>query len=106
VLKELLGSFSGYDIRILAPTFEPGHRRRQPRVLSELDMGRGFALSVTGKHFVPRAAAGKIQDEIRSHGHVSQMNLLETFSFPRRSTSSCAATLPSIFPSRTGPHVR
>ena len=83
VLKELLGSFSGYDIRILVTDIS----NRAIAVAShgyytELEMGRGLALSVTGKHFVAEGGRWKIQDEIRSLATFRKMNLLETFSFP------------------------
>jgi chemotaxis protein methyltransferase CheR len=83
VLKELLGSFSGYDIRILGTDIS----NRAIAVAShgyysELEMGRGLPLTIAGKHFVAEAGRWKIQDEIRSLATFRKMNLLEPFSFP------------------------
>ena len=83
VLKELLGSFAGYDIRILGTDISNRAVGAASRgYYSELEMGRGLPPNVAGKHFVVEPGGWKIRDEIRSLATFRKMNLLETFSFP------------------------
>ncbi len=83
VLKELLGNFAGYDIRILGTDISNRAVGAASRgYYSELEMGRGLPPNVAGKHFVVETGGWKIRDEIRSLATFRKMNLLETFSFP------------------------
>jgi chemotaxis protein methyltransferase CheR len=83
VLKELLGSFSGYDIRILGTDISDravaaasyGHYGR-------LELDRGMPAGMVSKYFAPVGGTWKIQDEIRALASFRTMNLLEPFSFP------------------------
>ncbi len=83
VLKELLGSFAGYDIRILGTDISNRAVAAASRgYYSELEMGRGLPPNVAGKHFMAEAGGWKIRDEIRALATFRKMNLLEPFSFP------------------------
>ncbi|HLI63693.1 MAG TPA: protein-glutamate O-methyltransferase CheR, partial [Terriglobales bacterium] len=67
VLKELLGSFSGYDIRILGTDISNRAIAAASRGhFSDLEMGRGLPAMAAEKYFTHEAGAWKIRDEIRA----------------------------------------
>lgn len=83
VFKDLLGSFSGYDIRILGTDISNRAVAAASRgYFSDLEVGRGLPPSIAGKYFIREAAGWKIHDEIRALATFRKMNLLEAFSFP------------------------
>jgi chemotaxis protein methyltransferase CheR len=83
VLKELLGSFSGYDIRIFGTDISDkavaaasyGH-------FSRLELERGMTPDKVSRFFTPVADQWKIADEIRMLASFQTMNLLQPFNFP------------------------
>jgi chemotaxis protein methyltransferase CheR len=84
ILKELLGSFAGYDIRILGSDISNRSVAAASRgCYSELEISRGLPLNnAARKHFVAEAGGWKIRDEIRGLATFRKMNLLEAFDFP------------------------
>ncbi|HUI83003.1 MAG TPA: protein-glutamate O-methyltransferase CheR [Candidatus Binatia bacterium] len=83
VLKEMLGSLAGYDIRILGTDISNQAIAAASRgYFSQLEMGRGLPLSTMERHFTREAANWKIRDEIRALATFRKMNLLEPFTFP------------------------
>jgi chemotaxis protein methyltransferase CheR len=83
VLKDLLGSFSGYDIRLLGTDISNRAVAAASRgYFSDLEMGRGLPPNLAGKYFIREGASWKIHDEIRALATFRKMNLLEAFSFP------------------------
>ncbi len=83
VLKELLGSFNGYDIRVLGTDISNRAVAAASRGhFTDLEMARGLAAATAGKYFKREGAEWKISDEIRALASFRKMNLLESFSFP------------------------
>ena len=83
ILKELLGSFSGYDVRILGTDISNRAIAAASRGhFSDLEMGRGLPAQAAGKYFSREGAEWKIRDEIRALASFRKMNLLEAFAFP------------------------
>jgi chemotaxis protein methyltransferase CheR len=83
ILKELLGSFNGYDIRMLGTDISnravAGASRGH---YTDLEMGRGLPAMSGQKYFSREGSEWKIRDEIRALATFRKMNLLETFAFP------------------------
>lgn len=83
VLKELVGSLTAYDIRILGTDISDravaqasyGH-------YSRLELDRGMPPERIERYFVPSGDRWKIRDEIRGLATFRTMNLLQPFSFP------------------------
>jgi len=83
ILKELLGGFNGYDVRILGTDISNRAIAAASRGrFSELEVGRGLPARATKKYFNREAGEWKICDEIRALASFRRMNLLETFTFP------------------------
>ncbi len=83
VLKELLGSFNGYDIRILGTDIsDKVVAQASYGMFSRLELERGMPAEKITKHFVPSGDRWKIRDEIRAFATFRTMNLLQPFSFP------------------------
>jgi chemotaxis protein methyltransferase CheR len=83
ILKELLGSFNGYDIRIMGTDISNRAIAAASRGhFSDLEMGRGLPALAAGKHFTREGNEWKIRDEIRALASFRKMNLLEPFAFP------------------------
>lgn len=83
ILKELLGSFNGYDIRILGTDISNRAIAAASRGhYTDLEMGRGLAPMAAQKHFTREGSEWKIRDEIRALASFRKMNLLEAFAFP------------------------
>jgi chemotaxis protein methyltransferase CheR len=83
VLKELLGNFNGYDIRILGTDISNRAIAAASRGhFSDLEVQRGLPVAAAEKHFTREGDAWKIRDELRSLATFRKMNLLEAFSFP------------------------
>ncbi len=83
VLKELLGSFSGYDIRILgldisdAAIAQAGYAH-----FSRLDIDRGLTADKLARHFEPVGERWKVKDELRALATFRNVNLLEPLAVP------------------------
>ena len=83
VLKELLGSFSGYDIRILgldisdAAIATAGYAH-----FSRLDIDRGVSEDTLNRHFMPVNERWKVKDELRALVTFRKANLLEPITAP------------------------
>lgn len=83
ILKEMLGSFNGYDIRILGTDISNRAVAAASRGhFTDLEMGRGLPATASDKHFMREGSEWKIRDEIRALAMFRKMNLLEAFSFP------------------------
>lgn len=83
ILKEMLGSFNGYDIRILGTDISNRAVAAASRGhFNDLEMGRGLPAMAAEKHFTRVAGEWKISDEIRALATFRKMNLLEPFGFP------------------------
>jgi len=83
VLKELLGSLNGYDIRILGTDISDNAVAQASRgYFSTLELGRGMQADGQRKFFLAEGTQWKICDEIRSLTSFRTMNLLEPFTFP------------------------
>ena len=83
VLKELLGSFTGYDIRILgldisnAAIVHAGYAH-----FSRLDIDRGLTADKVTRHFEPVGECWKVKDELRALVTFRNVNLLEPLAAP------------------------
>jgi chemotaxis protein methyltransferase CheR len=83
ILKDLLGSFNGYDIRILGTDISNQAIAAASRGhFSQLEMGRGLPIGSADKYFTREGTDWKIRDEIRALATFRKMNLLEAFAFP------------------------
>lgn len=83
VLKELLGSFNGYDVRILGTDIsDKVVAQASYGMFSRLELERGMPSDKIAKHFVSAGDRWKIRDEIRAFATFRTMNLLQPFSFP------------------------
>ena len=83
VLKELIGSFSGYDIRILgldisdAVIAQAGYAH-----FSRLEIDRGLTDDKLARHFEPAGERWKVKDELRALATFRKANLLEPLTAP------------------------
>jgi len=83
VLKELLGAFGGYDIRILGIDISDaviaqasyGHYTR-------LELDRGLSADKLARHFEPAGERWKIRDELRALATFRKANLLVPLAAP------------------------
>jgi chemotaxis protein methyltransferase CheR len=83
ILKELLGNFNGYDIRILGTDISNRAVAAASRGhFTNLEIGRGLPAPSADKYFTREAGEWKIRDEIRGLATFRKMNLLEAFAFP------------------------
>lgn len=83
VLKELLGSFNGYDIRILGTDISNRAIAAASRgYFTELEITRGLGNVAVDRHFTREGERWKIRDEIRALALFRKLNLLEPLSFP------------------------
>ena len=84
VLKELLGDFSGYDIRILGTDIsDRAVAQASHGYYSKLELERGMPADKLHRHFVAEGGRWKIRDEIRALASFRTMNLLQPFAFPQ-----------------------
>ncbi|MFO7813837.1 MAG: protein-glutamate O-methyltransferase CheR [Pelovirga sp.] len=83
VIKELLGSLNGYDVRILGTDISD-HAVAQAShgYFSNLELGRGIRDDSVRKYFISEGSQWKIRDEVRAMTSFRTMNLLEPFTFP------------------------
>jgi len=83
ILKELLGNFSGYDIRILGTDVSNRAIAAASRGhFTHLEIQRGLSEAAAEKYFTREAGEWKVRDEVRALATFRRMNLLEAFAFP------------------------
>ena len=81
VLKELLGSFAGYDIRILGIDISDfAVARASYGQYSHLELDRGMTPEKISRHFEPLADKWKVKDELRGLATFRRANLLDPVS--------------------------
>jgi chemotaxis protein methyltransferase CheR len=82
-LKELLGGFAGYDIRMLGTDISDKAVSAASRgYFNKLELERGMPADKLGKYFIPENGMWKIRDELRALATFRILNLLEPLSFP------------------------
>lgn len=78
VLKELLGDFRGYDIRILGLDIsEQAVAKASYAHYSRMELERGLEPVRLARHFEPAGDLWKVRDELRSTATFRRANLLE-----------------------------
>ena len=83
VLKELLGSFAGYDIRILGLDIsDTAVAQASYAHFSPMDLNRGMAPDKIARHFDPADNRWKVKDELRALATFRRANLLEPLAAP------------------------
>ncbi|MCX7823680.1 MAG: protein-glutamate O-methyltransferase CheR [Syntrophobacterales bacterium] len=82
VLKELLGNFNGYNIRILGSDISDEAIARASRgIYTKLEVERGLPPDKLQKYFVLTPHGYKIIDEIRALATFKKINLMQDFTF-------------------------
>jgi chemotaxis protein methyltransferase CheR len=85
VIKELLGSLNGYDIRILGTDISgQAIAQASSGKYSRLDMERGMPNNKADRYFMGKDDMMQIRDEIRAMTTFKNLNLLEPFTFPQK----------------------
>jgi chemotaxis protein methyltransferase CheR len=85
VLKELLGDFNRYDVRITGTDIsDKAVAHASYGVYSKLEMDRGMAPAKVAKYFALEGEKWKVRDEVRALATFKTMNLLEPFAFPAK----------------------
>lgn len=83
VLKEVLGDFRGYDIRILGTDIsDQAVTQASYAHFNRLDLERGLTPGQLARHFEPVGDRWKLRDELRATVSFRRLNLLEPFTFP------------------------
>jgi len=83
VLKEVLGDFRGYDIRILGTDIsDQAISQASYAHFNRLDLERGLTPSQLARYFEPVGDRWKLRDELRATVSFRRLNLLEPFTFP------------------------
>jgi chemotaxis protein methyltransferase CheR len=83
VLKELLGDFRGYDIRILGVDISDAAVAQASYAhFTQLELGRGMAPDKLARHFEPAGDRWKVRDELRATATFRRANLLEPLASP------------------------
>jgi chemotaxis protein methyltransferase CheR len=81
VLKELLGSFTGYDIRILGVDISDAAVAQASYAhYSRMELDRGLAPDRLARYFEPVGERFKVRDELRALATFRRANLLDPFS--------------------------
>jgi chemotaxis protein methyltransferase CheR len=82
VLKELLGGFAGFDIRLLGTDISDKAVAAASRgYFNKLELERGMPAEKLAKYFTLENGAWKIRDELRALATFRTMNLLEPMAF-------------------------
>jgi chemotaxis protein methyltransferase CheR len=82
VLKELLGGFAGFDIRLLGTDISDKAVAAASRgYFNKLELERGMPADKLTKYFTLENGAWKIRDELRALATFRTMNLLEPMAF-------------------------
>lgn len=83
VLKELLGTFTGYDIRILGLDIsDDAVAQASYAHYSRLEIDRGLAADKLSRHFEVVGDRYKVRDELRALATFRRANLLEPIASP------------------------
>jgi chemotaxis protein methyltransferase CheR len=83
VLKELLGSFSRYDIRILGLDISDATIAQASYAhFSRMELDRGLAADKLARHFEPMGERWKVKDELRALATFRKANLLDPLAVP------------------------
>lgn len=83
VLKELLGDFRGYDIRILGIDIsEQAIAQASYAYYSRMELDRGMASDKITRHFEAAGGRWKVRDELRATATFRRANLLEPVASP------------------------
>jgi chemotaxis protein methyltransferase CheR len=83
VLKELLGDFRGYDIRILGVDIsDTAVAQASYAHFTRLELDRGLAPDKLARHFEPAGDRWKVRDELRAAATFRRANLLEPIASP------------------------
>ncbi|MCC7221891.1 MAG: protein-glutamate O-methyltransferase CheR [Candidatus Contendobacter sp.] len=83
VLKEVLGDFRGYDIRILGTDIsDRAIAQASYAHFNRLELERGVTPAQWAQHFEPSGERWKVRDELRATASFRRLNLLEPFAFP------------------------
>nr|WP_276570604.1 protein-glutamate O-methyltransferase CheR [Halochromatium salexigens] len=83
VLKELLGDFNGYDIRILGlDVSQEAIAQASYAHFSQLELTRGISPQQLTRYFEPVGSKWKVRDELRATATFRQANLLEPILTP------------------------
>jgi chemotaxis protein methyltransferase CheR len=80
ILKEMLGSFSPHNIRLMGTDVSDlAVKRASYGVFSRLEIERGLSSERLSRHFMAVDGGWKINDELRSVCHFKKLNLMEDF---------------------------
>ncbi len=83
VLKELLGHFGNFDIRLLGTDISDKAVAAASRgYFNKLELERGMPGDKLAKYFVAESGSWKVRDELRALATFRTMNLLEPMAFP------------------------
>jgi chemotaxis protein methyltransferase CheR len=83
VLKELLGDFRGYDIRILGVDIsDAAVAQASYAYFSRMELDRGMAADKLARYFEPAGDRWKVRDELRATASFRRANLLEPIASP------------------------
>jgi chemotaxis protein methyltransferase CheR len=83
VIKELLGSLSGFDVRLLGTDIsDKAIATASYGFYGRLEMDRGMPPEKLARYFSKEKDSWKVRDEIRAMATFRTMNLLEPISFP------------------------
>lgn len=83
VLKELLGDFKSYDIRILGLDIsDAAVAQASYACYARADLDRGLSLEKLNRHFQPEGDRWKVRDELRATTTFRRANLLEPIPAP------------------------
>jgi chemotaxis protein methyltransferase CheR len=83
VLKELLGSFAGFDIRLLGTDISDKAVAAASRgYFNKLELERGMPADKLAKYFTAENGQWKVRDELRAMATFRTLNLLEPLVFP------------------------
>lgn len=83
VLKEMLGDFKGYDIRILGLDISDAAIAQASYAhFSRMELDRGMAAEKLGRHFEIVGDKWKVRDELRATATFRHANLLEPIASP------------------------
>ncbi|MCU0571712.1 MAG: protein-glutamate O-methyltransferase CheR [Syntrophobacteraceae bacterium] len=83
VIKELLGSLSGYDVRLLGTDIsDRAIATASHGTFGRLELDRGMPAEKMSRYFTKEKDSWKVRDEIRALATFRTMNLLDSISFP------------------------
>jgi chemotaxis protein methyltransferase CheR len=85
VLREMLGSAQGYDIRILGTDIsDRAVAHASYGKYSRLEIERGMPAARLERHFIRDGENWRVRDEVRGLATFKNINLLDPFAFPQK----------------------